>query len=379
MAVEDSQRIVIAGGGIAGLATWRALRQQGIESLVVERRPVAADGGLAINLPGNAIAALARLGLAEEITRLGHPVRKREYRSRDDRLLAAIDEDAFWGEAMRPRAVRRADLMAMLGTGLDASALRTDRAIASVRQDGSAVHIRLDNDEELSTRLLVGADGVRSTVRAAVMGASQPSVARIASASWRFMAPNPGVDGWTAWTGEHGTILLLPVDENTVYGWVAVSSAGVAGDDLKQLDYAFRDFPERVRKALGWALAHPESLHHSPIEEVRLTTWSEGRVVLLGDAAHATAPVWAEGAALGMEDALALAAIVAGSDDVASTGRRFEQARQARVAHVQAMTDRLSKSVRLPYVLRRLIMPFVVPKSYRATYGPLKQADINAA
>lgn len=374
MAVEDSQRIVIAGGGIAGLATWRALKQRDIASLVVERRPVAADGGLAINLPGNAIAALEQLGLSADIARLGHPVRKREYRSRDDRLLAAIDEDSFWGEAHRPRAVRRADLMAMLGNGMEASELRSDRAIASVQQDPSTVHVRLDNDEQLATRLLVGADGVRSTVRQAVMGASQPSAAHIASASWRFMAPNPGVDGWTVWTGEHGTILLLPIDDATVYGWVAVSSSDVAGDDLKQLDRAFRDFPERVRKALAWALAHPASLYHSPIEEVRLSRWSEGRVVLLGDAAHATAPVWAEGAALAMEDALALAGIVSDTGDMAAVGRRFEQARQPRVAHVQAMTDRLSKSARLPYGLRRFIMPFVVPRSYRATYTLLKQA-----
>jgi 2-polyprenyl-6-methoxyphenol hydroxylase-like FAD-dependent oxidoreductase len=373
MAVEDSQRIVIAGGGIAGLATWRALKQRDIASLVVERRPEATDGGLAINLPGNAIAALEQLGLSADIARLGHPVRKREYRSRDDRLLAAIDEDAFWGEAHRPRAVRRADLMAMLGNGMEASELRSDRAIASVQQDPSAAHVRLDNDEQLSTRLLVGADGVRSAVRQAVMGASQPSAAHIASASWRFMAPNPGVDGWTVWTGEHGTILLLPIDDVTVYGWAAVSSSDVAGDDLKQLDQAFRDFPERVRKALAWALAHPESLYHSPIEEVRLTRWSEGRVVLLGDAAHATAPVWAEGAALAMEDALALAGIVSDTDDMTVVGRRFEQARQPRVAHVQAMTDRLSKSARLPYGLRRFIMPFVVPRSYRATYTLLKQ------
>ncbi len=87
MTTEGSQRIVIAGGGIAGLATWRALKQQGIESLVIERRPLAADGGLAINLPGNAIAALAQLGLAGDIERLGHPVRKREYRAQDTRRL----------------------------------------------------------------------------------------------------------------------------------------------------------------------------------------------------------------------------------------------------------------------------------------------------
>jgi hypothetical protein len=56
-------------------------------------------------------------------------------------------------------------------------------------------------------------------------------------------------------------------------------------------------------------------------------------------------------------------------------GRRFEQARQTRVAHVQAATGRLSKAARLPYGLRRLVMPFIVPRSYRATYAPLKRAE----
>jgi 2-polyprenyl-6-methoxyphenol hydroxylase-like FAD-dependent oxidoreductase len=124
---------------------------------------------------------------------------------------------------------------------------------------------------------------------------------------------------------------------------------------------------------LDWALAHPEDVYHSPIEEVRLATWTKDRVVLMGDAAHATAPVWAEGAALAMEDALALAAIVADRDDMAAIGPRFEQARRDRVTHVQAMTDRLSKAARLPHALRTLLMPFITPRSYRATYEPLKQ------
>jgi 2-polyprenyl-6-methoxyphenol hydroxylase-like FAD-dependent oxidoreductase len=89
--------ILIAGGSIAGLAAGRALKQRGIPSVVVERSVRATDGGLAVNLPGSAIAVLDRLGLAADIERLGHPVRKREYRTSNDRLLAAIDEDAFWG------------------------------------------------------------------------------------------------------------------------------------------------------------------------------------------------------------------------------------------------------------------------------------------
>lgn len=372
MASEDSQSILIVGGGIAGLAAWRALKRRGVDSVVVERSEQAADGGLAINLPGNAIAALDRLGLAGDIERLGHPVRKREYRTGSDRLLAAIDEDTFWGEAMRPRAVRRADLMAMLGARLDTSDIQSGRAVTAIRQDASSVHLDLAGGDRLSGRLLVGADGVRSVVRQAVMDSSQTMTARLAAESWRFMAPNPGVDGWTLWTGERGMILLLPVDDSTVYGWVSVSSPSVSGNDHEHLDEVFRTFPDRVRKALGWALAHPETIYHSPIEEVRSESWSQGRVILIGDAAHATAPVWAEGAALAMEDALVLARIVVETDDVTTIGRRFAQLRQSRVAHVQAMTDRLSKAARLPHALRTLLMPFITPRSYRATYGPLK-------
>lgn len=372
MTSQDSQRILIAGGGIAGLAASRALKQRGIESLVIERGHQAAEGGLAINLPGNAIAALGRLGLAGEIERLGYPVRKREYRTNNDRLLAAIDEDAFWGEAMRPRAVRRADLTAMLGDGIDTSTIRFDSAITAVRQDPSSVHVSLEGGDSISGHLLIGADGVRSTVRQAVMGSSQATEARLAPASWRFMAPNPGVDGWSLWTGERGMILLLPVSDSMVYGWVSVNSPGAATPDGAGLEDVFKKFPDRVRKAVGWALAHPESIYYSQIEEVRLPNWSVDRVILMGDAAHATAPVWAEGAALAMEDALVLAAIVAETDDVAAIGRRFEEQRQARVAHVQAMTDKLSKAARLPHSLRTLLMPFITPRSYKATYEPLK-------
>ncbi|SFW23290.1 FAD-dependent monooxygenase [Luteibacter sp. UNCMF366Tsu5.1] len=374
MASPDSPSIVIAGGGIAGLAAARALKQRGIGALVLERSAQAADGGLAINLPGNAIAALRQLGLAADIERVGYPVRKREYRTRTDRLLAAIDEDAFWGEAMRPRAVRRADLTAMLGKDLDDGAVRFGSTVAAVEQDAASVQVSLADGDKIAGRLLVAADGVRSTVRSLVMTAAGTTTARLASASWRFMAPNPGgIDGWTLWTGEHGMILLLPVDDNTVYGWVSVNAANAPRDDHRLLIDVFETFPDRVRKAVDWAVTHPESIYHSPIEEARLTSWSNGRVVLIGDAAHATAPVWAEGAALAMEDAVALAAIVADSDDVARIGPRFEQVRRARVAHVQAMTDRLSKAARLPHAVRTLIMPFIAPRSYRATYEPLKQ------
>lgn len=373
MAQLDTPRILIAGGGIAGLATLRALGRQGVSATVVERSQQAADGGLAINLPGNAIAALHRLGLGDAIERVGYPVKRREYRTRRDRVLASIDEDAFWGEAMRPRAVRRADLMGMLASDVDTSVIRRGAAVASVEQDADSVRTRLSDGVELASDLLVGADGVRSTVRQAVTGQATAGAARLAAASWRFMAPNPGVDCWTLWTGERGMVLLLPVDEGTVYGWAAATTANAASGDAALLESVVRDFPTRVRETVAAALADPSSIYHSPIEEVRLTPWSRGRVLLLGDAAHATAPVWAEGAALAMEDALVFADLVAKEGAGPTIGQRFEALRRSRVDHVQAMTDRLSKAARLPHTLRSLLMPFITPRSYAATYEPLKR------
>jgi len=104
------------------------------------------------------------------------------------------------------------------------------------------------------------------------------------------------------------------------------------------------------------------------VEEVRLPSWHSGRSVVIGDAAHASAPVWAQGAALALEDALVLADILAdGGWDTA--GARYEARRRPRVEHVQKMTDRTSRSTRLPGWLRGLALP----AAYRSTYGPLRR------
>jgi 2-polyprenyl-6-methoxyphenol hydroxylase-like FAD-dependent oxidoreductase len=97
-------------------------------------------------------------------------------------------------------------------------------------------------------------------------------------------------------------------------------------------------FPDPVSQVLSAALATTRSLYHSPLEEVRITRWSQGRVVLMGDAAHATAPVWAQGAALALEDALVLSELLATEQDWSLVGPAYERRRLPRVTHVQAMT-----------------------------------------
>lgn len=358
---------VVVGGGIAGLAISRQLHKAGIDVVTLERRAAFANEGFAINLPGNAIAALDEMGLGERIATLGRPTKRREYRDHRGRILFAIDEDAFWGQAHRPRCVKRNALMDMLREGLPDTVFRMSSQVEGIAMDASGVSVTTSGQEAFTGRIAIGADGVHSRTRALVFPDAATRAAMLSPSSWRFLAPDPGIDCWTVWAGPSGLFLLIPLGNGEVYGWA--SSDIDAGHGLAEV---FRQFPPEVRRTAGFLDAHPDSVHHSPLEEVRIPSWGNERVVLIGDAAHATAPVWAQGGALAFEDANALSAILAGSTDWSQAAARFEAARRERVAHVQAMTDKMSKAARLPAAIRNLLLPFVGPKSYRATYAPLR-------
>jgi 2-polyprenyl-6-methoxyphenol hydroxylase-like FAD-dependent oxidoreductase len=377
MTTGGADRVIVAGAGIAGLAMARALHRHGIPVLVLDRLPGPPDAGLGLNLPGNAVRALGALGVAEELGGLGAPVRRREYRSDRDRVLFAVDEAAFWSDGDGSRCVRRQDLLDALGRDLPAGSVRWNSAVTSVEPAAKGVDVRLDDGTVESGGLVVGADGVHSTVRATAFGdagagGTDTRTAVLSAASWRFMTTDPGIGCWTVWSGAQGTFLLIPVDGGQVYGFASATRGGPVNADPQWLRTTFASFPDPVPRVVDRVLAEPTSLYHSPIEEVRIPQWSSGRTVLIGDAAHATAPVWAQGAAMAAEDALVLAGLLAEQGDWDQVGIRYERLRRPRVTHVQAMTDRLSKTAGLPIWLRNLLLPRVGPRSFDETYGALR-------
>jgi 2-polyprenyl-6-methoxyphenol hydroxylase-like FAD-dependent oxidoreductase len=361
--------IAIVGGGVAGLALGRQLSMSGIEASIFERRADPFDFGLAVNLPGNAVRALGMLGLGEALSAAGQPLRRREYRSDQDRLLFEVDEDAFWGPDARPHGIRRSALLRILAEG---QTIHAGVGVDAIAMEPGSVAIRLSDGAEVRPDLLVGADGVRSRVREQMFGPVDPSRAMLARASWRFMTLNTGVDCWTLWTGPGSLILLMPVSEDEVYGWAALTGTDSVSGSAEPLLRVLDKFPARVRAAVERAHAAPGGLYHSPLEEVRLPGWVRDRAVLIGDAAHATAPVWAEGVAMALEDAIVLGSCIAEVRDLAAALATYERRRRARGGHVQRMTDAMSKAAGLPPWLRRMIMPALGPVRYRQTYGPLR-------
>ncbi|KQR16479.1 FAD-dependent monooxygenase [Cellulomonas sp. Leaf334] len=366
-----AEDLLVVGAGVAGLALARALALRGRPWTLVERRAAPADDeGLGLNLPGNAVAALAALGLADEVLARGVRVRRREYRTASGRLLFAVDEERFWAAGHPSVCVHRGDLLEVLRAGVDGD-VRWGDAVESVQGGVADARVTFASGDVGTYGLVVGADGVRSRVRGAV-GAEVPRPSAMTRSSWRFVVPNPGVECWTAWSGAGGTLLLIPVDTERVYGYASSTRRGTDATGESWLRTAFAGFPATARAAVDAALDGGGALYPAPVDEVRCERWGRGRVVLVGDAVHATGPVWAQGAALALEDAVVLAGLLDG-DDWSGVGDGLRRLRGERVAHVQSMTDRMSRLAGLPGLLRDVLAPVLGPRTFAATYGPLRE------
>jgi 2-polyprenyl-6-methoxyphenol hydroxylase-like FAD-dependent oxidoreductase len=367
-----TSQLLVVGAGIAGFGVARALSLRGVSCALVERLPAPPGSGLGLNLPGNAVRALAGLGLAEEVVDRGVRIRRREYRNQTGRLLFAVDEEAFWGQVGPSVCLRRGDLLDLLRASTPEVTPRWATPLVLAELVEAGVRVQLGSGPAETYDFVVGADGVHSSVRRALLPADNPRRSLMTQASWRFTAPNPGVDCWTVWSGARGTFLLIPVDADHVYGYASATRGGAAGDDPRWLEATFAGFPEPVRGTVAAVLDAGGQLYYSPVEEVRCQRWSRGRLAVIGDAAHATGPVWAQGAALALEDAIVLADLLAARDDWSGVGAEFERLRRPRVDHVQAATDKMSRLAALPSRLRDLAAPILGPRAYRDAYGPLR-------
>jgi len=363
--------VLVIGAGIAGLGLARALSLPGVPCAMLDRLDRQPSRGMGLNLPGNAVRALARLGLADEVVERGVRIRRREYRNAAGRLLFSVDEEAYWAGVSPSVCLRRGDLLDILRRSTPETALRWGTAVVSAQPIADGVRVDLHSGTSETHGFVVGADGVGSVVRSAVTGgADTRRRSLMTDGSWRFIASNPGVDCWTAWSGRDGTFLVIPVDAQHVYGYAAATRGG-GGADPHWLADTFADFAEPVPTTVTAALTGGE-LHQAPVEEVSCARWTRGRLAVIGDAAHATAPVWAQGAALALEDAIILAELLVGSGDWNAIGQRYEGLRRHRVAHVRAVTDRMSRIAALPGWLRDMVAPALGPRAYRAAYGPLR-------
>ena len=359
-------RVLVVGAGIGGLACAVALSRRGIDTQVVERAGEWEQAGTGLYLPANAVRALGELGVAAAVGARASRVRRQHFLDHRGRPLAEIDVDRFWSDVGPCVALHRAALHEVLREAAAGVPVALGTSVAAV-EDGDTPRISLPDGSQRSYDLVVGADGVHSTVRGSMPG-SHPARS-VGQASWRFVVDGVAeLTDWRVMLARGRAFLTVALGAGSVYCYADVDARDApasAGDDWRTL---FDDFAEPVPRLLE----RSGEAHHAPIEEVVPPVWRGQRVVLVGDAAHASSPNMAQGAAMALEDALVLAHQLqtAGSIDEALT--EYEQRRGTRVSWVQEQTHRRDRTRSLPSPIRNLTLRLAAERIHRSNYRPLR-------
>ena len=367
-------RILIVGAGIAGLALARALAQRGLAADLVERQSGEPEGGTGLYLPGNAARALGGLGLLPQVLAKAAPIREQRFLDARGRPLNVTRTETVWRDCGPCLALPRYDLQAMLLAVAPATNIRFATAVTDVRVSQTACEVAFDDGTAASYDLVVGADGIHSAVRQAVFTAEPP--AYVGNVSWRFITENAaGLDCWTVMLGGSRTLLAIPVGGSKAYVYADTTVA--AGDvdafsPRSPLASLFAGFGAPVYPLLE-GMPADATVHFGRIEQVQLPGWINGRVVLIGDAAHASSPSMAEGAGLALEDALVLADLLAGERDVERALAAWEARRRSRVEWVHKQCRARDKLRALPGLARSAILRLFGATLYRRAYHPLLQ------
>ena len=356
-----TDRILIAGGGIGGLAAAIGLANKGIASTVLEKAAELGEIGAGIQLGPNAFHAFDYLGV-------GHAARAMAVYIDNLRLMDAIEGAEIaripLGDEFRKRfgnpyaVVHRGQLH---GVFLEACRnhplveLRTSAAVAGYEQDGATVTAFLENGERVTGRALIGADGLWSKVRSQVVGDGPPRVS--GHTTYRSVIPvedMPEDLRWNAatlWAGPKCHIVHYPLAGWKLFNLVVtyhndapepVAGKPVSHDEVRRgfehVSPVARQVIEKGRDWKLWVLCDRDPV----------TQWVDGRVALLGDAAHPMLQYFAQGACMAMEDAVCLSAELDGAGDIGAALARYRDRRMLRTARVQLQSRAIGEHVYHP-------------------------------
>jgi salicylate hydroxylase len=354
----DSDDVMIAGGGIGGVSAALCLAKQGFNVQVFEQTGELAEVGAGIQLSPNCTRVLHHLELKEALAPfvfLPEAVEMRSWRTGKVLSSNPLGQNLLELYGLPYYHIHRADLLSVLVRKAEQDpriTLHAGVGINEFEQNESSVVVEV-NGRRLVGRLLIGADGIHSTVRERLFGAEAPRFT--GNVAWRALVETARLPKGlirpmaTAWWGPHkhfvhyfvrGGELVNCVCVVEKKGW-EVESWTERGD-RSELQADFAGWHQTVESLIDnmdpdncfkWAL----------YDRLPMARWSFGRVTLLGDACHPTLPFMAQGAAMAIEDGAVLAGVLAQEGEVSRQLQRYESLRRARTAKIQSGSRRNAK------------------------------------
>ncbi len=345
-----SGKIGINGAGIGGLAAAIALRKLGMEVVVYEQAARFARVGADINLTPNAVRALDGLGigdaLRETAARPTHRI-SRIWDTGEETSRLAMSDEAERRYGAPQLTMHRGDLMTALEADVPAANVQLGRKATGIvpHERGATLHFADGSSDDVD--VLIGADGIHSVVRRAILGEEHPIftgvVAYRAVVPAERLAGVPNIGAFTKWWGPEATsqIVTFPLNrgrEIFVFATVAQESwrneSWTTPGRVEDLRAAYAHFHPDARALLD---ACDDVLISALYVRDPLPTWSAGQVTLMGDACHPMMPFMAQGAGMAIEDGVVLARCLADAnpDDVPAALARYQAARHERTSRIQ--------------------------------------------
>jgi len=363
--MDRTLRVGVIGGGMGGLALVGTLAKLGIESHLFERARAFGDVGAGIQMTPNAVKVIRELGLWEDLRRvsfLPNSLVGRDWQTGSVKFRTPLIDECPRLYGAEFFHVHRADLHRILLSLLPSNAATLSAQCVSVSQTRECATARFADGSEFEADLIVGADGIQSTVRRCLFGDAAPRFT--GNMCWRTVIPfeKPPVDlvspDTSFWLGPNGHVVTYYVSAGRAVNVVAIREA----ESWVEESWNVRSSREELLAGYpGW---HPNVLNlFSMAENVfkwglfdrdPMTSWSTGRITLLGDAAHPMPPFLSQGAAMAIEDGYVLAAVLAGSADPLVALKKYEALRLPRTSRVQLESRKRGETYHIALPLKRM-------------------------
>lgn len=334
-------KALIVGGGIGGLCAAVALQKKGIEVLVFEQAPELKEVGAGLSIAPNGMQVLKRLELVEEIISKGITIDSASITDSRGKSISTVDNTVFkrkFGYA--PVAIHRFTLQHILLKQLPEHQVLAGKKFARYQETENGIEAHFEDGSVYQGDFLIGADGIKSGVRKQLLGEVQLRYS--GQTCWRGIAEmtlptdekNTFQEIWMNRAGLRSA--YVQINDHQVYWYVTICSAPGGHEESDKTKTYLKELTKDVASRIHEVIDHTNDtliIRNDLNDFLPMETWSKGKVVLIGDAAHATTPNLGQGANQAMESAYYLAECLAGSLGIQAAFRQYQNTRKPK-AHL---------------------------------------------